>query len=52
MTDRYEQEEEIRKVLTEQEIPEALIQKVLSFRKAHPLSEAVAERLRKPVMPF
>ena len=52
MTDREKQEEEIRAMLTEQEISEELMQKVFAFRAKCSLSEAAAGRLRKPVMPF
>ena len=52
MTDREKQEEEIRAMLTEQEISEELMQKVFAFRAKCLLSEAAAGRLRKPVMPF
>ena len=52
MTDRKKQEEEIRAMLTEQEISEELMQKVFAFRAKCSLSEAAAGRLRKPMMPF
>ena len=52
MTDRKKQEEEIRAMLTEQEISEELMQKVFAFRTKCSLSEAAAGRLRKPMMPF
>ena len=52
MTEIYEQEKELRTMLTEQEVPEALTEKVLEFRRTHALPEEVAARLRKPVMPF